>query len=284
MPFSPTYQVPENRRAYTLLAGPVGCLMLHGFMGSPISSYPLAQYLAERQISVHCPLLPGHGEFPNKLHRVEKEAWIAEAEEALGFLKQHCREIVLMGHSMGTVLGADLVTRYGNFSGFVMLAPAYDVPSRAINFMPFLRHAITWFYPLRLKRLHPLVYERIRDFNPDIDLDDPQVQARLPQMSRVPTDAIDEMRQMLKYGRTLWPQLDLPVVLFQGRQDIAVGEESTRRLFDQLPNPDKELVLFDNAGHELMRPFEPVHQEVWVKVYDFIVAHSSLPDSRQFPK
>ena len=35
MPFNPTYSVPEDRRAYRLDGGSVGCLMLHGFMGSP---------------------------------------------------------------------------------------------------------------------------------------------------------------------------------------------------------------------------------------------------------
>ena len=40
MAFEPSYEVPEDRRAYTLEAGPVGCLMLHGFLGSPISSRP----------------------------------------------------------------------------------------------------------------------------------------------------------------------------------------------------------------------------------------------------
>jgi carboxylesterase len=76
MPFAPTYDVPAERRAYVELArvengnGRIGLLMLHGYMGSPLSSHPMANYLAGHGVSVHCPLLPGHGHYPDKLHKV----------------------------------------------------------------------------------------------------------------------------------------------------------------------------------------------------------------------
>jgi alpha-beta hydrolase superfamily lysophospholipase len=68
----------------------------------------------------------------------------------------------------------------------------------------------------------------------------------------------------------LWPQLDLPVVIFQGKQDIAVDERNTEALLERLPNPDKKLFLFEEGGHELMRPFDPVHEQVWSAILDFI--------------
>lgn len=259
-------------------AGPVGVLMLHGFMGSPTSSMPLAAYLAERGISVRCPLLPGHGELPNKLYKVRHRAWIEEAEEALAVLRQRCDEIFLMGHSMGTVLSAYLIQHYPDIPirGIIMLAPLYEVPSRAIKLLRFLRPVVPWFYPLRFKRMTRLVHERIHDFDPTLDLDDPAVQVRLPEMTRVPTSGIDEMRKMADMGRGLWPQIDVPALIFQGGKDIAVSEGNAQHVYNLLPNEDKKLHLFPRAGHELMRPFEPVHGEVWAAVYDFIQERSSL--------
>ena len=278
MPFEPDYFVPEDRRAYSIEAGPVGVFMLHGFMGSPTSSMPLAAYLAERQISMHCPLLPGHGELPNKLHGVPYRAWIEEAEEGLAVLRQRCREIFLMGHSMGTVLSAHLIRKHLDIPirGIIMLAPLYDVPSRAIKLIRFLRPVVPWFYPLRFKRMTKLVHERLHDFDPTLDLDDPAVQARLPQMTRVPTSGIDEMRKMADIGRGLWSQIDVPALIFQGGKDIAVSEGNAQHVYNLLPNEDKKLHFFPRAGHELMRPFEPVHEEVWTAVYNFIRQRSSL--------
>jgi carboxylesterase len=298
MPFSPTYDVPEERRAYTLLAGSTGCLMLHGFMGSPASSRPLAGYLAERGISVHCPLLPGHGQLPNKMYKIPREAWIAEVEEALAELRKHCDRIFLMGHSMGTVLSAHLATGGGNFaggtsasgefatgdfaadgfSGLIMLAPAYDVPDWRIQLLRVVRYVMPWLYPLKMGSLKDLAHERLLEFDPSLDFDDPSVQAKLPEMSRVPTSAIDEMRKMVEAGRKLWPKLNLPAIIFQGGQDIAVSLENTEKLYELLPSEDKQLIVFGEAGHELMRPFEAVHSEVWPAIYEFIRLRARRPE------
>ncbi|HET6443902.1 MAG TPA: alpha/beta fold hydrolase [candidate division Zixibacteria bacterium] len=279
MPFSPSYDVPDERRAYTMHAGPVGCLILHGFMGSPISTRPMATYLMEQGVTVHCPLLPGHGEYPDKFYKIPKEAWIDEVEEALAYLRTQCQEIFLIGHSMGTILGAHLVVKNGGFQGQIMLAPVYDVPDRRIRLLRAARYVMPWFYPLKSRSLRDLVYERIRDFNPAIDFDDPEVQAKLPMLTRVPTSGMDEMRQMLDVGQDLWPQLDLPILVFQGELDIAASPENTQKIFDMLPSEDKELILFKDAGHELMRPFEPVHAEVWPKTLQFITSHSALVET-----
>jgi len=271
MPFTPNYEVPEERRAYSFAAGPVGVLMLHGFLGSPISSRPLAQYLAEQGISVHCPLLPGHGQLPNKLYGFTGRDWLAEAKEGLATLQQKCERIFLMGHSMGNVLGAHLVTQNDGILGMIMLAPATEVPDKRLRLMRLLKYVMPWFYPLRMKSLHPLVFERLHEFDPSLDLDDPAVQERLPEMTRLPTAAIDEMRKMVESGRPLWPQLDLPAIVFQGKQDIAVDERTTEALLERLPNADKQLLLLDEGGHELMRPFDPAHERVWPAILAFIL-------------
>jgi carboxylesterase len=279
MPFSPTYDVSEERQAYTMHAGPVGCLVLHGFMGSPISTRPLAAYLQKRGITVHCPLFPGHGQYPDKFYKIPKEAWIEEAEEALIYLRSECDEVFLMGHSMGTILGAHLVVNHSHIQGQIMLAPVYDVPDRRIRLLRAAKYVMPWFYPLKSRSLRDLVYERVRDFDPDIDLDDPEVQAQLPALTRVPTSGMDEMRQVLDMGRDLWPQLDLPIIIFQGKLDIAASPENTQKIYDLIPSEDKDLVMFEDAGHELMRPFEPIHAQVWPRILQFIESKTDLKKS-----
>ncbi|MCI0394381.1 MAG: alpha/beta fold hydrolase [Chloroflexi bacterium] len=281
MPFQPSYDVSEERQAYTMLAGPVGCLMLHGFMGSPISSRPLAGYLSERGITMHCPLLPGHGHLPEKLYKIPRQAWIAEAREALAFIRQHCDEIFLMGHSMGTVLAAHLIGQNPDIRGLVMLAPLDDVPDGRIRWLRFLRYAMPWFYPWQFKRLRSLVQERVKDFDPTLDLHDPAVQARLVQMTRVPTSGMDEMRRMADLGRQLWPRLHLPVLIFQGGRDVAVSPGNAEKIYNLLPGQDKELKFFPDAGHELMRPFDPTHEEVWPTIFEFIRSRSRLSESEK---
>ena len=275
MPFNPTYDVTEDRRAYTFEAGRTGCLMLHGFMGSPKSSRPMAEYLAERGISVHCPLLPGHGNMPDKIHGASGKQWLAEATEGLARIRELADEIFIMGHSMGTVLAAHLIVQNPDIRGLIMLAPLYDVPDRRLRVFAGLRYVMPWFYPWKMRRLRRLVTERVLDYDPTIDLDNPQVQAWLPQATRISTGSIDDMRKMGDAGRKLWPRLTLPVIIFQGDHDSAVHPGYAERLCAELGSQDKQFHLLPGAGHELMRPFDPAHQQVWPKVYDFIQAHKT---------
>ncbi|MCL4869966.1 MAG: alpha/beta fold hydrolase [Anaerolineae bacterium] len=270
MPFQPTYDVPAERQPYTFMAGPVGCLVLHGYMGSPKSTRPLAQFLQQQNITTHCPLLPGHGHWPDKMHRISHQQWLAEAEEALNFLRPHCSTLFIIAHSMGNILAAHLIIKYGGIAGLVLLAPVYDVPDKRINWLRYLRYVMPWFNPLRSRRLGRLVKERVHDFDPTVNFDDPAVQAALPQMVRVPTSSMDEMRRMVELGRGLWPQLTIPTMILHGERDIAAAPDGARQIHRSLGGQEKEFHLFPEAGHELMRPHDPTHTQVWPLILSFI--------------
>ncbi len=284
MPFQPTYPVSENRQPYTergvnqTTNGRVGILMLHGYMGSPLSSRPMARYLAEHGVTVHCPLLPGHGHHPDKLRGYGREDWIAASEEGLATIRPLCDELFLMGHSLGTVLGARLALQNRDIRGMIMLTPVYTAPDGRLNLMKALRFVLPWFYPSKLpsRKMKKLVHERVHDFDPTLDLADPDVQKQLPALTRIPTASLVEMLKMIEYGRTLWPQLTIPTIIFHGGNDPAVKQGSIKTLYENLPGPDKQIKKFPDAGHELMRPFDPVHEIVWKMAFDFILAHTTL--------
>jgi carboxylesterase len=275
MPFAPAYEISEERKPYTFRAekqpngSHIGALMLHGFMGSPGSSRPMAEYLSAQGITMHCPLLPGHGHYPDKLYRISHREWLAEAEEGLERLRQMCDDIFIIGHSMGTVLGAYLITQYGNIRGMVMLTPLYAIPDKRLRLMRLLRYVTPWFYVHKSRSLRDLMRQRVLDFDPTLDLDDPAILARLPEMTRVPTSGLDEMVKMVRLGRRLWSRLNVPILIFQGGDDPAVPAGSMEKIYELLPSKDKELKTFPEAGHELMRPFEPVHATVWQMIHQF---------------
>ncbi len=68
--------------AFTLQGGPVGCLLLHGYTGSPPEMRLVGEYLNQRGITVSAPLLSGHGTEPEDLNRYKWTDWYADAEEA----------------------------------------------------------------------------------------------------------------------------------------------------------------------------------------------------------
>ncbi|MCA9973407.1 MAG: alpha/beta fold hydrolase [Anaerolineales bacterium] len=290
MAFQPDYEVPAERRAYTVFAAPesgperIGVLMLHGFMGSPASSRPMAEFLATNGVTVHCPLLPGHGHLPFMIHGYSHQEWLAVAREALAELRQHCDQIFLMGHSMGGVLGAHLAELNADMCGLILLAPLYDLPDWRVKLVAVGRYFMKWFYPLKSGHVDREVFVgRVLDFDPSVDPDDPALQDWLVEASRLPVDGLDEMRKMAALGRRLWGKLRLPVLIFQGGSDPAVSPGNTEKLFQKLRTPDKEMKFFPQVGHELMRPVEPIHRKVWQKVLEFVQDHAELGEKGERP-
>lgn len=286
MPFTPDYFVKPERRAYTEEArirnenGRIAVLMLHGYMGSPLSSQPMAQYLAEQGITVHCPLLPGHGEIPDKMKGSTRKQWIAEAYEAYEFIRPQCDELFVMGHSMGTVFGAMLCNDYPDqIRGAIMLTPMYDTPDDRLNVFRPLHYVLPWFYPTMMpsKRMQKLVRERVQDYDPTMDVDDPEIQKQLPKLARIPTDSLYEMLKVADYSRSeVWPKFKHPCIIFRGEHDPAVKLTSVANLYDAIGSEDKILHSFPESGHEVMRPFDPAHEQVWPLTVQFIQTHSEI--------
>ncbi len=284
MPFTADYFVKPERRAYTEEAkvvhenGRIGILMLHGFMGSPLSSRPMAKHLAGRGITVHCPLLPGHGEHPNRMRGIKREAWIAETAEAYRCFRSQVDELFIMGHSMGSVLGAMLCNEHPEqIRGLMMLAPLYDTPDKRLNLFRPLHYVLPWFYPTWLpsRSMRKIIRERVEDY--DMSMDDPEVQQNLREFAKVPTGALYEMLKMGDFSRSdVWPHFEHPCIIFRGGHDPAVPLSSVQNLCAVIGATDDVVHHFPQSGHEVMRTLDPAHKEVWALTYQFVRGHSKV--------
>lgn len=271
MAYQPRPDIPPERQPHAHWVSDTGCLLMHGFMGSPQSTRPLAAHLAQQGISSYAPLWPGHGHLPDKIRGVSHQDWLAAAEEALALMRQKCRHIVLVGHSMGAVLAAHLAHHHADMRGLVLLAPLYTVPDPRIQVVRLLRYVMPYVYPLRLPGFPPdLAIGRATDFDPTLDLSDPAVQRWLPRGTRIPTSGLAEMCRMAEVGRALWPQLRLRTVVIQGGHDRALKPQGAHALFAALTMAHKEIVWLEEANHDLVRPSEAAHTQVWEKIIEVV--------------
>src|SRR5690625_5707117 len=91
----------------------VGCLIIHGYTGSPYEVAPLADHLrAQTDWHIIVPTLPGHG-VELELEDVAYEEWLGAAEESLQQLKATHDVIYLFGFSMGGMIAAYLAGNFG---------------------------------------------------------------------------------------------------------------------------------------------------------------------------
>ena len=110
----------EAHQSFDLHAGPVGALLIHGFMGSPKEMRPLAHALVEAGVSARGVQLPGFGPDRARLETVRVGYTRRLTTRLGGPLVLH---EVAAGHLLGAADGPawptvrDLVTRFAMAAG-----------------------------------------------------------------------------------------------------------------------------------------------------------------------
>ena len=107
-------------------AGPVGCLVIHGFTGNPSSMRPIAEAMVADGHSVEMPRLPGHGTTVEDMNTTSWADWTAEVEAAHQRLAERCDHVVAMGLSMGGTLTGWIGAEHPEIAGLVFINAAAE--------------------------------------------------------------------------------------------------------------------------------------------------------------
>ena len=133
--------------------------------------------------------------------------------------------------------------------------------------------------------MRKIIEDRVVDY--DMTMDDPEVQANLKHFAKGPTGALYEMLKMGDFSRSdVWPKFKHPCIIYRGEHDPAVKLSSVENLYATIGSEDKALYSFPDSGHEVMRTFDPAHEEVWDLTYQFVKERSvvGLPDTAVLPQ
>ena len=85
-----------------------GCLLIHGFAGSRREIDSLVSKLDEGGFPTSVPLLAGHESSRRDLARARYTDWIQSVLAAYADLEKRCNNVVVIGFSMGGLLGIQL--------------------------------------------------------------------------------------------------------------------------------------------------------------------------------
>lgn len=206
----------------------IGCLIIHGYTGSPYEVEPIANYLRARtDWNVVVPTLPGHGA-ELELEDIVYEEWLKAAEESLQKLKTEYDVIYLIGFSMGGMIAAYLAGKF-EVQKLVLLATAGKIFS--------------------FKQMTLDVGEAIADHMKG-DLSENENFARYSKkVGQVPLRANIEFLKLIKYTRSYLKEIEVPVFIAQGRQDELVPHRTVHYLDKEISSKEKEVVLFEQSKH-----------------------------------
>jgi carboxylesterase len=116
-------QLVDIKKGGILVA--VGCLIIHGFAGNVGEVEPLKSYLIDRGYIVSCPMLKGHTDKLNDLWSVNYKDWIALAEDAMTQLLKVTDKVIIIGFSMGGLIGTHLAIKYKPIVMITLSTPIY---------------------------------------------------------------------------------------------------------------------------------------------------------------
>jgi carboxylesterase len=215
---------------FLISGGATGCLLLHGIGGSPTELRGLGEYLASRGHTVLGARLAGHGASPADYYRSRWTEWAASAEAAYDELRPRCERVVVVGFSLGGVLGLRLTQRR-QVAGLVTMGSRVIGGDWRFNLSPLLRYIYAWRDP-----------------------------------SVVP---LAELRALIGQVRPIMPTVRCPALVMHGRADTVIRQENAEAIIAQIGSPQKELVWWDDTGHQMLVE-GPHRLEVYARIAAFV--------------
>lgn len=224
-------QIQPEAEPLFIAGNNIGCLIAHGFTGTPQSVRWLGEFLArEGGFTVLVPRLTGHGTTPEEMARSTAEEWIRTLERALETMRRRCDRIFVAGLSMGGTLALYLAAMYPEVcSGVIVInSPVF------LNNPDFARLAFMADAPATIPGL-------------GADIKCPGVKELA--YSVVPVPAIRHLYALLGTTRELLPRVICPAQIFQSRHDHIVPPDNGPYILEHIRAREKDLVWLEDSYH-----------------------------------
>jgi len=227
-----------------------GCLLSHGFMGTPNEMRELGAHLHAQGFTVLGARLAGHGTTVQEMNRTTWQDWYASLEVAWDELDAGCDEVFVVGLSLGAALTLHLAAHKPVAGVAVMGAP---VLSSAFQ------RAVVGLGGRLLPVLPKLGGSGLRD---------PVAKSQHLTYPRIPMRASVSMIQLVQVAHADLSAITAPILLMQGRQDRVVSTRNMSYIYEHVGSTDKEMVWLDRSDHIVTEDYD--RQEVFERLGEWI--------------
>ncbi len=230
----------------------IGCILVHGFTGTPKEMRWLGEFLNEKSVTIFAPRLAGHATEPDDMQRSNWQDWVTSVEDAYHFMRPNVEKLFIIGLSMGGIL-ASISASYLKFDGLITISTPYEIPQKDWR-LRFVR---------QLAFLMPKVDKDQGDWH---NLEAEKDHTDYPYQ---PTRSIAELLDLFVQLQESLPKLGLPSFHIHSTQDKSVPYIHLQKIVDHNGSPYKRTLTVHNSGHVVIR--EPDRFQVFEEIYAFIL-------------
>lgn len=259
----------DEHRAFHLTAGPEApvAVLLHGFPGTPAEVAPAGRALHEAGWEVHGLLLPGFGPDIATLGDQRYDGWVEHVRSEVDRVRRPGQPVALLGYSFGGAIATE-VAATTPVDHLILIAPFTWVEPWWVGPLLLLLGPIVPYGVKPYARADlddPKFVHGMGKFMPGVDLNDPEIRARLKDF-RVPAGILAEVRRT-GHARRAAARVSAPTLIIQGCHDQVSRPANIALLSARLPNA--QLAEID-AGHDLIEADNPVWPDVAERITRFV--------------
>jgi carboxylesterase len=218
---------------------PLGCLLVHGFTGTPDEMRPLAGALVARGFPVRAVRLAGHGTTVEELATTRWTDWFASVEEGLARLRADTPQVAIAGMSLGALLALHAaVTHPDDVAALVLCGTPLHLGDPRTRWLPALAR-VPW-----LARRWATIP---KTDGPDIA--DPIARAASPSYRTMPLSGVLELLRCQRVVRAELGRVMQPALLLQGRHDHSVPLANLELLRTRIASRQVEVHVLERSWH-----------------------------------
>lgn len=230
----------KNAEPFLYPGDQTGCLLIHGFTGTPWEMRGLGEHLAGQGHTVLGVRLPGHATRLEDMVRMRWWDWLAAVEDGYHLLQNMTKQIFVIGLSMGGILALTFAARF-KVAGVVAMAAPHHLPDDPR--LRFIR-LIALYQPYRLKGEPKWFDMPAAERHVSYDAD--------------PTLSYLQLQALLETMRSGLPQVTVPALLIYSQNDPSVTPQDGHMdaIFAALGSQKKEKLMVEKSGHILTNDME----------------------------
>jgi carboxylesterase len=229
----------------------LGVLLLHGGGGgTAVDLKPIAEDLYKKSgFTIKVPLLPGYGTSPTNLSKIQISDWLNAVLREFESLKDTCDQVIVGGHSMGGVL-AFLLASESMVDGLFSISTPIAIKGFLPKLVPILNLLIKY---------HSIDSDKLRE----------ETNYEWIGYDEIPLNIVPKIRKLIKIMKRKLGKIKCPVILFQGKLDDQIKENSMEYIFEHVSSKIKYKIWLQNNQHSILKC--PDHNIIIRELNEFII-------------